>query len=218
MATAVCELTKDRVTRVVIADGHPLILDGLTSVIDATPGMKVVGRAIDGRGTVALCRAHQPHVAVFDLHMPSLGGAEVTELLARTSPATAVIVLSASARENDVHRCFQAGARGCLLRSAPAADVVSAIRAVARGKRYVPPEIGERLADHMPGSELTPREADVLQELVRGRSNKNIAAELGLRESTVKWHVNTLLGKLGVEDRLQAVLQALRMGLVSLDN
>ena len=218
MATAVRELTKDRVTRVVIADGHPLILDGLTSVIDATPGMKVVGRAVDGRGAVALCREHQPHVALFDLHMPSLGGAEVTELLARTSPATAVIVLSVSGRENDVHHCFQAGARGCFFKSAPAADILTAIRAVANGKRYVPAEMGEWLAGRMPASGLTNRETDVLQELVRGKSNKDIAAELGLRESTVKWYVNTVLSKLGVEDRLQAVLQALRMGLVSLDD
>jgi two-component system, NarL family, response regulator len=206
------------VLRVVIADDHPLILDGLASVIDADPGLRVVARATDGRTAIALCREHRPRVAVFDLQMPGLGGAEATELLLRSCPESAVIVLSVYGRDEDIHRCFQAGARGYLMKSSPGSEIVAAIRTVAAGKRYVPPDVGERLAGRMPCSELTSRENTVLQEIVRGKSNREIADGLGLRESTVKWHVNALLGKLGVEDRVQAVVHALRRGLARLDD
>jgi two-component system, NarL family, response regulator len=203
--------------RVLLADDHPLILDGLASVIDAEPGMQVVARAADGRAAVALCRQHRPTVAVVDLQMPELGGAEATALLARSCPESAVLVLSVYGREEDIHRCFQAGARGYLMKSSPGSEIVTAIRTAAAGKRYVPQEVGERLAGRMPCSDLTSREATVLQEIVQGKSNKQIAASLGLRESTVKWHINALLGKLGVEDRVQAVVQALRRGLATLE-
>jgi DNA-binding NarL/FixJ family response regulator len=203
--------------RVLIADDHPLILDGLAAVIDAAPGLRVVARATDGRTAVELGRQHRPDVVVFDLQMPGLGGAEATERLRRSCPDVAAIVLSVYAREEDVFRCFQAGARGYLVKSTPGAEIVEAIRTVASGRRHVPKEIGERLAERMPGTDLTGRESDVLQEIVRGKSNKEIASTLGLRESTVKWHINALLAKMGVEDRVQAVVHALRRGLARLD-
>jgi two-component system, NarL family, response regulator len=206
------------VIRVVIADDHPLILDGLASIIEADPGMQVVARASDGRTAVALCKQHRPRVAVLDLQMPGLGGVEATELLARSCPETAAIVLSVYGGDEDIHRCFQAGARGYLMKSSPGSEILSAIRAAAAGKRYLTQEMGERLAGRMPCSELTSRETEVLQEIVQGKSNKEIAASLGLRESTVKWHVNALLGKLGVEDRVQAIIHALRRGLAHLDD
>jgi two-component system, NarL family, response regulator len=202
--------------RVLLADDHPLILDGLASVIDGEPGMQVVARAADGRAAVDLCRDLRPRVAVIDLQMPGLGGAEATALMARSCPECAVIVLSVYGREEDIHRCFQAGARGYLMKSSPGSEIMTAIRAVAAGKRYVPREVGERLAARLPCSDLTSREATVLQEIVQGKNNKQIAASLGLRESTVKWHINALLGKLGVEDRVQAVVHALRRGLATL--
>jgi DNA-binding NarL/FixJ family response regulator len=202
---------------VVIADDHPMILDGLASVITSDPAMEVVARAGDGRTAVGLCRQHRPRAAVFDLQMPGLSGIEAAEVLARDLPECGVIVLSAYGGDEDIHRCFQAGARGYLLKSAPGPEILAAIRTVAAGKRYVTPEVGERLAERMPCSELTERESEVLQEIVHGKSNKEIAASLGLRESTVKWHVNALLGKMGVEDRVQAVVQALRRGLARLE-
>ena len=202
----------------VIADDHPLILDGLASIIDADPGMEVVARASDGRMAIALCKQHRPRVAVLDLQMPGLGGVEATELLARSCPETAAIVLSVYGGDEDIHRCFQAGARGYLMKSSPGPEILTAIRAAAAGKRYLTQEMGERLAGRMPCSELTSREAEVLQEIVHGKSNKEIAASLGLRESTVKWHINALLAKLGVEDRVQAIVHALRRGLAHLDD
>jgi DNA-binding NarL/FixJ family response regulator len=205
------------VIRVLIADDHPMILDGLASIIESDPGMKVVARAGDGRTALALCREHRPQVAIFDLQMPGLGGAEATEFLGRTCPESAVIIFSVHGGDEDLHRCFQAGARGYLMKSSPGEEILAAIRAAAVGKRYLAREMGERLAGRMPCSDLTDREADVLRELVHGKSNKQIAASLGLRESTVKWHINALLGKLGVEDRVQAVVQALKRGLARLD-
>jgi len=202
---------------VVIADDHPLIVGGLAAVIDADPGMHVVARAGDGRTALELCRKHRPRVAVFDLHMPEMEGAEAIEFLRRSHPAVAVIVLSMYARDEDVHRCFRAGARGYVLKTAPAEEILAAIRTVANGGRHVPEAIAERLAVRQPGPGLTEREAEVLQELVRAKSNKEIAESLGVRESTVKWHVNALLAKLGVEDRVQAVVHALRRGLARLD-
>jgi two-component system, NarL family, response regulator len=202
---------------VIIADDHPMIVDGLAAVIDADPGLQVVGRAADGRAAVALCKERRPRVAILDLHMPGLDGVQATELLARSCPESAVIVLSAFGGDEDIHRCFQAGARGYLMKSASGEEIVGAIRAVAAGKRYLKQELGERLAGRMPCSELTSREAEVLQEIVHGKSNKEIAASLGLRESTVKWHINALLAKMGVEDRVQAVVHALRRGLARLE-
>jgi DNA-binding NarL/FixJ family response regulator len=206
------------VIRVLIADDHPMILDGLASVIDSDPGMKVVARASDGREALALCRQHRPQVAVFDLQMPGMGGAQATEMLARSCPESAVVILSVHGGDEDIHRCFQAGARGYLLKSSPGAEILTAIRAVAAGKRYLTQEMGERLAGRMACSDLTDRETDVLREMVHGKNNKEIAASLGLRESTVKWHINALLGKLGVEDRVQAVVHALKRGLARLDD
>jgi len=202
---------------VVIADDHPLIVGGLAAVIDADPGMHVIARAADGRTALELCRKHKPRVAVFDLHMPEMEGAEAIGFLRRSHPAVAVIVLSMYARDEDVRRCFQAGARGYVLKTAPAEEILAAIRTVAHGGRHVPDAIAERLAVPPPGSGLTEREAQVLRELVRAKSNKEIAESLGVRESTVKWHVNALLAKLGVEDRVQAVVHALRRGLARLD-
>jgi DNA-binding NarL/FixJ family response regulator len=204
-------------TDVLIADDHPLILDGLASVIDAEPTMRVVARAADGRTAVALCREHRPAVAVLDLQMPQLGGAQATEMIARSGLGTAVVVLTVHGGDEDIHRCVRAGARAFLLKSSPAVEILTAIRAAAAGRRYLSQDLGERLAGRVPCSDLTAREGDVLREIVRGKRNRDIAASLGLRESTVKWHVNALLGKLGVEDRVQAVVQALRRGLARLD-
>jgi len=206
------------IIEVLLADDHPMIVDGLASVIDADPGMRVVARALDGRTALALCRQHRPQVAVVDLQMPGLGGAELTEMLARICPPPAVVVLSVHAGDEDIHRCFRAGARAYVMKSALGAEILTAIRTVASGARYLPQDLGERLAGRTPCSELTGREEDVLQEIVRGRSNREIAARLGLQESTVKWHINSLLGKLGVRDRLHAVLTALRRGLARLDD
>lgn len=203
---------------VLIADDHPMIVDGLASVIDADPGMRVVARARDGRTALALCRQHRPHVVVLDLQMPGLSGVEVTEMLARTCPQSAVIVFSMHAGDEDLHRCLRAGARAYLMKSALGAEILTAIRTVASGARYLPQPLGERLADRNPYSALTSREEDVLKEIVHGRNNQEIAARLGLQESTVKWHINSLLGKLGVRDRLHAVLTALRRGLARLDD
>jgi two-component system NarL family response regulator len=205
------------VVKVLIADDHPLILDGLASVIEVDPGMTLVGRAGDGAAAVALCQQLCPRVAVLDVQMPGLGGIEATRQLARTCPETAVVVLSVHGGNEDIHRCFQAGALAYLMKSSSGAEILAAIRAVAAGRRYLPQEMGERLATRAPCSELTPREAEVLQGMVRGQSNRQIAAGLGVRPSTVKWHVNSLLGKLGVSDRVQAVVHALRRGLARLE-
>jgi two-component system, NarL family, response regulator len=202
----------------VVADDHPLILDGLASVIGADPGMEVVGRATNGRAAVALCRQHRPQVAVFDLQMPVLDGLEAMTLMARGCPESAVVVLSIHGGDEDIHRCFRAGARGYLMKSSSGAEIVTAIRTVAAGKRYLPQEMGARLAGRIPCSELTSRETEVLREMVRGKKNDEIAAGMGLRTSTVKWHINALLAKLGVEDRVQAVLHALRRGHARLED
>lgn len=206
------------VIEVLIADDHPMIVDGLASVIDADPGMRVVARARDGRTALVLCRQHRPQVVVLDLQMPGMGGVQVTEMLARICPQSAVVVFSVHAGDEDIHRCLRAGARAYLMKSALGTEILTAIRTVASGARYLPRDLGERLADRTPRSELTSREEDVLHEIVRGRSNQEIAANLGLQESTVKWHINSLLGKLGVRDRLHAVLHALRRGLARLDD
>jgi DNA-binding NarL/FixJ family response regulator len=213
------------VISVVIADDQALVRGGLRLIVDAQDDMEVVGEAADGAEVLDLCRAAPPHVALMDIRMPKLDGLEATRRLAHAAPQTRVLVLTTFDTDDYVYEAMKAGASGFLLKSAPPARLVDGIRTVAAGEALLAPSITRRLVEQFvsrpkPGErspnleELTERELEVLKLLARGRSNAEIAAELFVSAATVKTHVNRVFGKLGLRDRVQAVVLAYESGLV----
>jgi two-component system NarL family response regulator len=179
--------------------------------------MTVVGEAGNGEEGIKLYRELRPDVTLMDLRMPKLGGLDALAAIRREFPDARVIVLTTFAGDEDVYKAIRGGALSYLLKETPRAELLDTIRAVAKGQRRIPPDVAARLADHVEEPELTPREKDVLELIVKGHSNREIGDRLGLTEGTVKGYVNTLLMKMGVRDRTQAVTAALKRGLVNLE-
>ena len=202
--------------RVMVVDDHPLVRTGLIAAIRTQPDMRVVTEADDAEEACRLCGTHRPDVALVDLQLPGMDGIELTRRLLAGFPGTRVIVLTNREGEEDIHRALEAGARSYLLKQMPVETVLLAIRAVHQGARHIPAEVAARLAEHVGGSELTGRELEVLEELAKGRSNKEVGTELGITEGTVKLHVKSILSKLRVSDRTEAVTAAHRRGIIHL--
>ncbi len=202
--------------RILVVEDHHVVRQGLVALIRSVPDMTVVGEASDGQQGVALFRELKPDVAIMDLRLPVMTGVEAITKIRREFPQARIIVLTTFDGDEDIYRALQAGARGYLLKDMFGDDLMDAIRAVHAGKSRIPDTVAQRLADRMAGPELTGREMDVLRLIVAGRSNKEIGGDLFISEATVKTHVNSLLGKLGVTDRTQAATTALQRGLVHL--
>ncbi len=207
----------DRRIRIVVADDHPVVREGLAAVIARETDMVVVGAARDGREALELSRSHSPDVVLMDLRMPVLDGVTATALVRRECPGTHVIVLTTFGGDADIHRALEAGARAYLLKDADARAVLAAIRDVHAGRRHLGAEVSARLMQRYESDELTPRETEILTLIAKGMKNRQIAKALGITEGTVKGHINNILGKLHVRDRTQAVTVALRRGIVHLD-
>jgi two-component system, NarL family, response regulator len=203
--------------RILIADDHPVVRQGLAAIIDSERGMAVVAQAKNGREAVELFRRERPHVALIDLKMPEMDGVETITAIREEFPRAAVLILTTYDRDEDIYRCLRAGAKSYLLKDAPTTELLEAIRAAFHGQRHLPPEIAEKLAEHVLYPDLTEREMEVLRLITEGKSNREIGNDLFITEGTVKAHVNNILGKLGVSDRTQAVTTALKRGLVKLD-
>jgi two-component system NarL family response regulator len=204
--------------RVLIIEDHNVVREGLAALLKVADGLDVVGEAADGVEAIAQFRKHQPDVALIDLRMPRMSGVDVIERIRMETPHARFIVLTTYDGDEDIYRALKAGARAYLLKGMTSEELISTIRAVHAGKSYIPPAIAERLAERMGAQDLTPREFEVLEHIVQGRSNKEIAAELEVSEATVKTHINSLLGKLGVTDRTQAATAAIQRGMVPLES
>jgi DNA-binding NarL/FixJ family response regulator len=204
--------------RVLVAEDHHVVRQGLVALLNVVEGIEVVGQAADGVEAIAQYRKCQPNVTLIDLRMPRLSGVEVIQRIRMETPQARFIVLTTYDGDEDIYRALQAGARSYLLKGMTTDELVSTIRAVHAGKSHIPPAIAQRLAERMGTEELTPREFDVLEQIVHGRSNKEIATELDISEATVKTHINSLLGKLGVTDRTQAATAAIQRGIVPLES
>jgi two-component system NarL family response regulator len=204
--------------RVLIVEDHNVVRQGLVALLNVVDGLTVVGEAADGLEAIDQIRKHQPDVTLMDLRMPRMGGVEVIQRIRSETPQARFIVLTTYDGDEDIYRALKAGARAYLLKGMTCEDLVTTIRAVHAGKSHIPPAIAERLAERMGSEDLTPREFDVLQEIVHGKSNKEIAAALNVSEATVKTHINSLLGKLGVTDRTQAATAAIQRGIVTLES
>ena len=202
--------------RLLIVEDHHVVRKGLIALLQATPEVEIVGEAADGLEAISQYRALRPDITLIDLRLPKLGGADVITRLRAEDPAARFIVLTTFDGDEDIYRALQAGAKAYLLKGMTVDELLSTIRIVASGKARIPAAIAEKLAERVSGQELTPRELGVLQRIVAGRANKEIATDLNISEATVKSHVNSLLGKLGVADRTHAATLALQRGLVHL--
>lgn len=203
--------------RVLVVDDHPLIRGGLAAMLATQADMALVGEAAGGEDAVAQYRAHRPDVVLMDVRMPGVDGVEATRRIRAEFPGARVVALSTYGGDADVQRALEAGARGYLLKDTPQDGIVAALRAVHAGRRALPPAVAQRLAEHAGDARLTEREVEVLALMAGGRSNKQIAAEIGRSDETVKLHLKHVFEKLGVADRTGAVTAAVRRGLIRLD-
>jgi two-component system NarL family response regulator len=204
--------------RVLVVEDHNVVRQGLVALLNVVEGLTVVGEAADGLEAIDQFRKHQPDITLMDLRLPRLSGVEAILRIRQEAPQARVIVLTTYDGDEDIYRALKAGARAYLLKGMTGEELVTTIRAVHAGKSHIPPAIAEKLAERMGTEELTPRESDVLKEIVSGKSNKEIASELNVSEATVKTHINSLLGKLGVTDRTQAATAAIQRGIVPLES
>lgn len=202
--------------RIVVVDDQAVVRQGFVSLINTVSDMEVIAEATDGRQAVELYRRLRPDVMLMDLRMPVMTGVEAIAAIRREFPAARVVVLTTFDGDEDIYRSLQAGAQGYLLKDMFFEELEDAIRTVHAGGRRIPGVVAERLAGRVGSTDLTGRELEVLERIVRGMSNKEIASALDISEATVKSHVNNILSKLGVADRTQAATTAIRRGLVRL--
>jgi NarL family two-component system response regulator LiaR len=208
--------------RVLIVDDHTVVREGLRAFLELQDGLEVVGEAADGRQALAQAELQHPDVILMDLVMPHLDGVGAMRELRRRMPEIRVVALTSFLDDERLLPAIQAGAAGYLLKDAEPDEVTRAVRAAHEGQAIIAPAAAARLVEAIARSDggstrerLTAREREVLELIAHGRSNKRIAFELGISEKTVKAHVGRVLAKLGVADRTQAALLAVREGLVS---
>jgi len=202
--------------RLVIADDHVTVREGLAAILARQPDMQVVAQAADGREAVALWREHRPDVTLLDLRMPVLDGIGAIKEIRSADQSARIVVLTTFDTDSEISGAIKAGAKGYLLKDAPKDTLLDAIREVDAGGTSIPSELVAKLADGVSSDALTGREQDVLTLLARGRSNKEIAVALAINETTVKWHLRSLFAKLRVMSRTEAIAVASRRGLVHL--
>jgi DNA-binding NarL/FixJ family response regulator len=205
--------------RLLVADDHPVVRDGLRAMLATQPDMELVGEAATGTQAVERARALRPDVVLMDLQMPELDGPAAITTLQEQAPQVRVLVLTTFGTDADITRAVEAGATGYLLKDAPREQLFAAIRAAARGEAVLSPSVATRVLGRMraPAEEaLSPRELEILGAVARGLSNKDIGRQLYVSEATVKTHLLRVFGKLGVDDRTAAVTVALERGIIRL--
>lgn len=202
--------------RILVVDDHHVVRQGLVALLNIAPEIKVVGEAGDGVEAIELYRRLRPDITLMDLQLPKLGGVEAIQKIRADDPAARFVVLTTFDGDEDIFRALQAGAKAYLLKGMTLEELLSTIQAVHSGKTRISPAIAEKLAERMGSQALTARELSVLERIVAGRANKEIAADLDISEATVKSHINNLLSKLGVSDRTHAATVALQRGIVHL--
>ncbi len=202
--------------QVLIADDHAIFRQGLATIINRDPDMQVIAQAENGEQAIALFEAHQPDVTLMDLRMPEVEGVAAISAICAAAKSARIIVLTTYDSDEDIYRGLQAGAKGYLLKETEPDELLNAIHTVHRGQQYIPPDVGAKLAQRLSNPELSERELEVLRSLAQGMSNAEIATALSIGEGTVKSHVNRILNKLDVSDRTQAVIVAVKRGIVNL--
>jgi DNA-binding NarL/FixJ family response regulator len=202
--------------RILVVDDHHVVRQGLVALLNIIPDIDVVGEASDGLQAIDLHKTLRPDITLMDLQLPNLGGVDAILKIRADDPTARFIVLTTFDGDEDIFRSLQAGAKAYLLKGMTVDELVSTIQAVHSGRTLISPAIAEKLAERMSTQTLTNRELSVLERIVAGRANKEIASDLKISEATVKSHINSLLGKLGVSDRTHAATVALQRGIVHL--
>lgn len=202
--------------RILVVDDHHVVRQGLVALLNIMPGIEIVGQAADGAEAIRLHSDLHPDITLMDLQLPGISGVEAIRRIRQSDSSARFIVLTTFDGDEDIYRALEAGARAYLLKGMTVEELTAAIKAVHAGKTRIAPNIAEKLAERMSGQTLTPREQDVLERIAAGRSNKEIASDLQISEATVKTHINSLLGKLGVGDRTHAATVALQRGIIHL--
>ncbi|MCW5313048.1 response regulator [Nostoc sp. KVJ3] len=209
-------MSQSTTIRVLIVDDHAIVRKGLATIINRDPEMTVIAQAEDGQQAIEAFREYQPDVTLMDLRMPKMGGVEAIMVICAEFKQARIVVLTTYDGDEDIYRGLQAGAQGYLLKDSKLGELLNAIRAINNGQKYIPPEVGAKLLQRMTNPELSDRELEVLRLMAQGMGNQEIGTALSIGESTVKSHVNRILSKLGVSDRTQAVITAVKRGIVSL--
>lgn len=205
--------------RVLLVDDHPVVRSGLRGILAEEPGIEIAGEAADGEEAVRTARTVEPDVVVMDLQMPGGDGADAIAAIRQTHPAMPVLVLTTYETDADVQRAIGAGATGYLLKDAPPPELFAAIHKVAGGETVLASRVASKLLGPMRGPAepaLTPREIEILELVASGMTNREIGRTLHLSLATVKTHLLHIFGKLGVDDRTQAVTTALKRGILRL--
>jgi len=202
--------------RILTADDHALLRQGIAALVEIEPDMELVAQASTGREAIEQFRRHRPDITLMDLQMPDISGIEAILAIRGEFPDARIVVLTTYAGDSQVVRALKAGARGYLLKGTVHTDLLETIRAVHAGKKRIPPEVAAELAMHATEDELTARELEILKLIAKGNANKEIAAQLSIREDTVKSHVGSILEKLGANDRTHAVTIGLKRGIIDL--
>jgi DNA-binding NarL/FixJ family response regulator len=209
-------MTETHVIRVMAVDDHPLMMAGIVGEINAQTDMRVVAEASDGDEALALFRKHHPDVTLMDIRMPKVNGIEAISSIRQQFPQARIVVLTTSAGDVQAVRAFKAGAVGYLLKNLLRTELVETIRLVHSGRKRIPPEIAQQIAEHAADDSITTRELDVLRGVANGNSNKIIASDLKISEHTVKNHLKSILSKLNASDRTHAVMIALKRGFLDM--
>ena len=201
---------------IMIVDDHPLMRVGIAAIINARSDMEVVAQAGSAEEAVTLHEQHHPEITLMDLRLPGSSGVTAIRQIREKKPEARFVVLTTYEGDEDIHQALESGAQGYIIKGMPHETLIHALKRVHAGGRYLPPPVARALEARTPDASLSPREREVLQLLVQGKSNKEIATQLGIAEATVKCHFRVIFMRMGVTDRTQAVVSALQRGLVHL--
>ena len=207
---------KKKRIRILIADDHTVVREGLVSLVKRKSDMVVLAEASNGREAVDLWKQHHPDVTLLDLRMPEMDGVSAINEIREVDPNARIVVLTTYDGDEDIYRAIKAGAKAYLLKDTARDALVDCVRKVYAGETYLPPPLAAKLAERISGSALTPREMEVLQRMAAGKSNKEIGGELFISEGTIKSHIKGIFTKLDVVSRTEAVATATRRGLIQL--
>lgn len=209
-------MKEEKSIRVFSVDDHPLVREGITAIVNSERDMSVIAEASNAREAIQQFRNLQPDITLMDLRLPDKSGIDALIAIRNEFPEVRVIVLTTFEGDVEIQRALEAGARGYILKTTPPKELVKVIRQVHAGTKCIPTQVAAQLAEHVADEDLTERETDVLNQIAGGNRNRDIAEKLFIAEETVKVHIRHIMGKLGANDRTEAVAIAVRRGIIQL--